>query len=149
MIINPLYRGRGYVYFIENIEERTVKIGVSKNPRERISALRTANSSPLAFLKIIPTNEMERDETELHRRFDRYRLQGEWFQLCSEILEYAGEARPLNTLYDYEQMDSYSIITGLARWIAKFRFPLYMFEYLRSAIDICEKAAIRRAKEND
>src|SRR5262249_47936749 len=53
------------------------KIGWSKNPKKRLSSLQTASPDELVLLGTIQGGlEVE---TELHRRFAKHKLQGEWF----------------------------------------------------------------------
>ena len=57
------------------------KIGISKNPKERIRALQTGNSEQL---KIIETYESENAGTiefALHAQYSHVKKTGEWFDL--------------------------------------------------------------------
>lgn len=66
------------VYFIHNRRAGTVKIGVAWNPVKRMADLQVANADELRLLGCIAA--LEPDEIELHRRFSRFRIRGEWFQ---------------------------------------------------------------------
>lgn len=77
----------GYVYFIEYIQEKTVKIGYSKNPKKRLSQLQVGASSDLSLLCAIPGDE----DTEilLHAIFGRCRVRGEHFKMTDQICDFA------------------------------------------------------------
>lgn len=77
----------GYVYFIQSgASDGPVKIGWTRKPRTRLSALRTGNPEPLTLLAAVPGSKaMER---RLHRELSYYRIRrtGEWFVSCHELL---------------------------------------------------------------
>ena len=75
------------VYFIGNISEGRVKIGVSKDPTFRLRGLQTGCPFRLSVLAII-NGAGVKVEHELHRQFSNYRLHGEWFTLAPEINTY-------------------------------------------------------------
>ena len=67
-----------FVYFIENTENNSIKIGYTgKNVKSRLSQLQTGSSARLKVIKVINGNLPL--ETALHRKFSEYRLNGEWF----------------------------------------------------------------------
>lgn len=77
-----------YVYLItESYSDRlkgfcAVKIGLAVDPNRRIRELQTGNARRLELLMTIgPMSEKQAADTErkLHKRFERYRLVGEWF----------------------------------------------------------------------
>ncbi len=72
-----------YTYFlIENEENQDfrVKIGFSKNPEQRIKNLQTGNSRRLGLMGWIEC-EGQSFERCLHKKFERYRIEGEWFSI--------------------------------------------------------------------
>jgi excisionase family DNA binding protein len=73
------------VYFIATTNNR-VKIGVSANPQKRLSALKTGATTALYLIGTIPGDHDE--ERQLHRKFARYRVKGEWFDLAGELRIY-------------------------------------------------------------
>ena len=77
---------RGFVYLIGH--RRAVKIGWSRmHPgRARISQLQTASSEPLELIGVL--NGTLEDEAELHERFMRNHIRGEWFRRAEEILSH-------------------------------------------------------------
>ncbi len=74
-----------YVYVI-NGDHDHVKIGVTKNPPERLTQLQTSSSRKLAYAFIAPTSgDPYVIEREAHVMLDRYRLNGEWFDVPPEL----------------------------------------------------------------
>lgn len=70
------------VYFLRDGD--AVKIGHSVEPKKRRSQISTCR--PLELLLTIPGGR-ER-EAALHKKFARYRIKGEWFQMAPAILEF-------------------------------------------------------------
>ena len=81
-----------FVYFIK-AGDGAVKIGQSADVEKRLEQLRTGNHLPLSLLaktrcaSVADALDLER---ELHARFARLRLEGEWFKLHTDILKAAG-----------------------------------------------------------
>jgi hypothetical protein len=71
------------VYFIENPERGTVKIGYSADPEKRLASLQTASCDKLVLLGSIPGGPS--DERELHSRFGHLKKRNEWFQFTDEL----------------------------------------------------------------
>jgi hypothetical protein len=70
------------IYFTQDILNKAIKIGYSKNPKKRRAGLQSSNSSPLVLLGAIHGGlEHERG---FHDKFAQHRLHGEWFK--GEIL---------------------------------------------------------------
>jgi hypothetical protein len=72
------------IYFIRNIETGEIKIGVGVRPRSRLKQLQTGSSATLELMGAIPGGIWE--ERELHRKWQRYRVRGEWFEPNAELL---------------------------------------------------------------
>lgn len=87
-INNPPEIGCDYVYFIQAVQSKNIKIGYTSDVQKRINTLQTGNSEPLVFLGYIQGTQ--REEHELHRRFFKTRLRkdGEWFAPSPDLLEY-------------------------------------------------------------
>ena len=88
---SPSPRGNqgGFVYFIGSPRGGPVKIGFSAAPRRRLGELQTASPVRLEILGLVSgTREMEQ---EFHERFAKHRLNGEWFEPCSELLDFIRE----------------------------------------------------------
>lgn len=64
------------IYFIK--AKKFVKIGVAADPIVRLKELQTGNPFPLKIAATIPG--CFSTEKELHRVFERFRLEGEWFR---------------------------------------------------------------------
>lgn len=78
----------GYVYFIKSLDY--VKIGFSKNVKDRIRSLQTASPVKLELIGYLEADK--RFENTLHKKFKKFRSkQGnrhEWFHLNDEINSY-------------------------------------------------------------
>jgi hypothetical protein len=76
------------VYFLKCNLSGKIKIGRTKGKRsDRIQALSGASPGGLTLLGII-----EKDiENELHKKFAKHRLNGEWFEPVEEILDYINQ----------------------------------------------------------
>ena len=84
----------GFVYFVmngvkpsecgEDWDKRSyVKIGYSKSPKERFSALQTASPERLDLMGYFPGNPDT--EKQFHELFDHLRRKGEWFALTRQL----------------------------------------------------------------
>lgn len=82
---------RGYVYFVGNVEDGKVKIGITtdKDVGKRIGCLQTGCYFKLHLLALIECRDINPSivEKDMHKAFSEYRLQGEWFNLDG-ALEY-------------------------------------------------------------
>lgn len=79
---------KGFVYLIKANDSNRYKIGFSIKPLERVKALQKTCPFPLAIFHSIPTNDMVGVERYFHSMFDQYRVNGEWFDLPSDAIEY-------------------------------------------------------------
>lgn len=70
-----------YVYFMK--AGNTVKIGHSKNPRERAKSLQTSRHEQIEILYTVSGGRIT--ERYFHNKFAKCRLHGEWFQYGSRI----------------------------------------------------------------
>lgn len=75
-----------YIYVITPETEEYCKIGFSKNPNQRVLSAQTFSPEKL---KIYYTEEFDDDivktiEKCLHRTINRYRMNGEWFNISPE-----------------------------------------------------------------
>lgn len=79
-------RPRGWVYFAtaQRVGSDSVKIGFTRDLKRRTSQLNIASPERIGFCLVIPGTM--RAEKALHRRFARYRLQGEWFRASDELV---------------------------------------------------------------
>jgi hypothetical protein len=76
-------RPGGFVYFLADDEASMVKIGRTKNnPIFRVRRLAGQSPHPLRLLYHYWTNDMEREEKQLHTAFAHCRRHGEWFDMA-------------------------------------------------------------------
>ena len=75
---------RTQTYFIHAPTTERVKIGKSTRVVERFAALNCASSEWLVLLGILDGDR----ESEMHERFGRYRVKGEWFTLTGNLLHF-------------------------------------------------------------
>lgn len=67
----------GFVYVIEAMDSRHVKVGFSKKPRERLRELQVGSASPL---RLVGSRQGDQSlERQMHRALVAHRVQGEWF----------------------------------------------------------------------
>jgi len=77
----------GKIYFVRSGLEGPIKIGfTTKNPAVRIRELQTAHADKL-FLLATAIGTL-RDEALCHKRFEAYRMQGEWFRPSEALIGY-------------------------------------------------------------
>lgn len=77
------------IYFIENLFNSEIKIGVSSDIDTRLKQISSDIKSPVKLIKLI--NGDEQKEKELHNRFSRDRVHGEWFKPSNELLDNINE----------------------------------------------------------
>lgn len=80
---------KGYVYFIKpKFRDGPIKIGSTIQIGKRIDELQTSNYEELEFIGAIEREEYRAVERELHLRFSRWRVRGEWFAATSELMDH-------------------------------------------------------------
>ena len=90
------------IYFLKS--DKYVKIGYSKNPKKRISILKISIPFEMEVIGIIEGDLKK--ESQLHRMFSKLRVQGEWFLLTEEIIDYIRSCK--NLLWEYGFYDDHS-----------------------------------------
>jgi len=75
------------VYFIGNVDLRSVKIGKSNNPKKRLAELQTGNSHNLMLYAVVE-NVTPDYEMELHKLLKHLQMKGEWFELTDELIHF-------------------------------------------------------------
>ena len=70
-----------YIYLIQSLEDGYYKIGVSKHPTCRLSALQTGNSSELKLIETYQSEYAHKIEKSLQRRYSYLKKEGEWFDM--------------------------------------------------------------------
>lgn len=84
--VRPVKRGPGYVYLLES--GGLYKVGRSTRPDKRIAQISPVMPHPVNVICTVYSEEHEVLEAELHERFRDVRLNGEWFNLSSENVDY-------------------------------------------------------------
>lgn len=75
----------GVIYFIRAGAQGPVKIGYTANDvRGRFNIIQVAHYETLHLLGCMPGDP--ETEVALHERFSSYRIRGEWFRPCPELL---------------------------------------------------------------
>lgn len=99
---NPMtFKSVASVYFAQR--GSYLKIGISRDPAKRIKQLRYSravnivpdDARPIDDVRLIlavPGQSMG-DEWAMHLRFESWRVIGEWFRLCDELLAELDEVR--------------------------------------------------------
>lgn len=80
-------RPPGYVYLIQS-STGYYKIGRTSNPNDRMKTFNVKLPFEVEYTCVIETPDMFKLERELHQRFAKNRVNGEWFALSSEDVEY-------------------------------------------------------------
>jgi hypothetical protein len=88
ILIEKIEGPQFFVYFIQaENSDGFIKIGFAKNPIKRLLLFQTGNPYKLKLLGVI-SGVTEHYELELHVRFQRFRVRGEWFRPDSELLDF-------------------------------------------------------------
>lgn len=79
---------KGCVYFLRHIGLSPIKIGMSNSDdlSQRINAYKTASPYGIELLGTIPTNNALILEKKLHKKFEAFRLNGEWFEISDSMV---------------------------------------------------------------
>ena len=81
----------GFVYFIEAIGLKKIKVGYSKDVESRLRQLQTAMPFEMRILASVPGTIAL--ESEIHRLFAKTRVRGEWFEDTEKLREYIAAIR--------------------------------------------------------
>ena len=76
----------GYIYLVQNTHTKSLKIGFSKKPKNRVSQLNTSSEFPIKLLYKIKGNTKE--ERAIHRKFNEHHKKLEWFEYSESIVQY-------------------------------------------------------------
>jgi len=89
-----------WIYFIQ--DSNGIKIGLTKNLKERIYSLQTGNSCKLKLVAYIETDHMHKLEKQFHRHLKSLSIRGEWFTLDKEKMVKMLEDYRINKIqYDF------------------------------------------------
>lgn len=88
-IIIQIRNRSGYVYLLSAPHDLTLfKIGRTSNPQNRLRTFNIKLPFAVEYICTIKTDDMYALESTLHRKFASKRLDGEWFRLTSEDVDY-------------------------------------------------------------
>lgn len=76
----------GFVYLIKSGD--AYKIGKSKNVSSRVETFSITLPHPVELIHTVEREDYDKAEQELHERFAPKRMNGEWFNLSEEDVEY-------------------------------------------------------------
>ena len=68
-----------YVYAIRECDTGNIKLGISRDPEQRLKQMQTGNSSRLELVSYREAKNRFKDERALHFKAADYRIRGEWF----------------------------------------------------------------------
>lgn len=85
--------GSGSVYFLLNPKTGLVKIGWTVDVYSRSKTLESQSGVGLKLLGFIRADSMKA-ETEMHRRFKKLRVKGEWFSFKDELKSFISKNFP-------------------------------------------------------
>ena len=68
----------GFVYYIQEEMEGSIKIGWSKDPLRRLTDHETSNPRDLRM--VVYVKGSQEDEKEIQRKFSKFKTKGEWFR---------------------------------------------------------------------
>lgn len=90
----------GYIYLIEDSNNNTYKIGVTKGePEKRLKKLQTGNSSKLEIKYLYKCEYPYRLESMLHNHYKQFKELNEWFSLENPN-EFPDKCKELNNIID-------------------------------------------------
>ena len=84
------------VYLIRGNDGK-YKIGIAKNPTQRIKQLQTGNSDKLVIIKTYQSENASKIESTLHNHYGYLRNEGEWFDLSvSDEIEFLERCKTID-----------------------------------------------------
>lgn len=87
-IIKNALKHEGYIYLIKGVfPSKCYKIGLTKEPKSRISTLGVQLPFPIEVIHLIKTNDMRGLEKALHNKYADKRVNGEWFALTDSDVQ--------------------------------------------------------------
>ncbi|QHB39647.1 nuclease [Flavobacterium phage vB_FspS_mymlan6-2] len=100
---------KGCVYFFRHIGLTPIKIGYSENesPYKRFEQFKTYAPFGAELIGFIRTTRAKELETELHNKYSRDRIKGEWFEITKEETEKCISF--YSNLEDIEEMNNFQV----------------------------------------
>lgn len=80
-----------YIYFIQLGVKGPIKIGIITNLKRRFSNIQIYNPYKLKILAV--TKGDKQMERMIHKKFDIYKIRGEWFEPAPRLLNYIDKFR--------------------------------------------------------
>lgn len=74
-----------YVYAIRESETGRIKIGISRDPEQRLKQLQTGNSQTLVLVAYQKAENRYQDESRAHKDNQGHHVRGEWFTSRAQI----------------------------------------------------------------
>lgn len=109
--LDPAFNSRGFLYLFRRPSDNATKIGVSINPKMRLSDLKKSTREKLEVVHIFKVEDMAVSERALHDKFSDKQVIGEWYALLTEdvaaIMEHCGELNEVNLKFDSEEIKGY------------------------------------------
>ncbi len=81
------FNTEGYVYLIQSPTE-AYKIGCTKNPKNRMKTFGVKLPFEVEYIALIKSDNHKQLESDLHETFEDKRIDGEWFALTPDDVEY-------------------------------------------------------------
>jgi len=88
VVQNKIKKIKGLVYLLKIENRNEYKIGVTINLKKRLNQLGTKMPFKLETITKIRSKDIYKLEEKLHCRFENKRINGEWFNLSNEDVEY-------------------------------------------------------------
>jgi hypothetical protein len=118
------------IYFIQQGKDGPVKIGISWEIKKRLRDISVSSPFNPVVLALIPGNREK--EKQLHRKFKKEHLRGEWFKASDRLMEFI-RTLPNNNISQSVKMDREKLFT-----------PLEMAEYIKLSPNRVMSMARRR-----
>ena len=80
-----------FIYITGSTETNIYKIGLSSNPDQRVKNINGSSNQKNDYQKIYEVHNMNLSEKSLHLKYKEQRLNGEWFKLNQEDLDWIEE----------------------------------------------------------
>lgn len=80
-----------FIYITGSTETNIYKIGLSANPEQRVKNINGSSNQKNDYQKIYEVHNMNLSEKSLHLKYKEQRLNGEWFKLNQEDLDWIEE----------------------------------------------------------
>tara|TARA_R110002020_G_scaffold155722_1_gene336961 strand:- start:419 stop:889 length:471 start_codon:yes stop_codon:yes gene_type:complete len=109
------------IYFMQSLNK--IKIGyTSNNVAERKRQLETGNPHGIVVIGTVQGSKMH--ETDLHNSLKEHKIQGEWFEDCTEVRNYIADILDKKRIVKYKQClyggGEITVATTEPIWINQF-----------------------------